>query len=124
MALTSTGHIESILREKRLFKPKLQFSRDAHVKSFAQYKRIYDEAVKNPEKFWAKVADQLYWFKKWSKVLEWKYPFAKWFVGGKTNIAYNCLDRNLASGRRTKAAILWEGEPGDQRVLTYQDLHR
>lgn len=124
MITSSGGHIESILRENRLFKPKPQFSREAHIKSFAQYKKIYDESVKNPEKFWAKIANDLVWFKKWSKVLEWKYPFAKWFVGAKTNISYNCLDRNLALGRRTKAAIIWEGEPGDQRVLTYQDLHR
>jgi acetyl-CoA synthetase len=124
MTGTPTGHIESVLKEKRLFKPKPHFSLEAHIKSFAQYKRLYDESVKSPEKFWAKIAGELVWFKKWSKVLSWKYPFAKWFIGGRTNIAYNCLDRNLLIGKRTKAAIVWEGEPGDQRVLTYQDLHR
>jgi acetyl-CoA synthetase len=124
MTGTPTGHIESVLKEKRIFKPKPHFSREAHIKSFAQYKKLYDESVKNPEKFWAKIAAELVWFKKWSKVLSWNYPFAKWFVGGKTNISCNCLDRNLSSGKRTKAAIVWEGEPGDQRVLTYQDLHR
>jgi acetyl-CoA synthetase len=124
MTGTPTGHIESVLKEKRLFKPKPQFSRDAHIKSFSQYKKLYNESIKNPERFWAKIAGDLVWFKKWSKVLAWSYPFAKWFVGGKTNIAYNCLDRNLSSGKRTKAAIVWEGEPGDQRILTYQDLHR
>jgi acetyl-CoA synthetase len=124
MTGTPTGHIESVLKEKRLFKPKPHFSREAHIKSFAQYKKLYDESIKRPEKFWAKIASELVWFKKWGKVLSWNYPFAKWFIGGKTNISYNCLDRNLLSGKRTKAAIVWEGEPGDQRVLTYQDLHR
>jgi acetyl-CoA synthetase len=124
MTGTPTGHIESVLKEKRLFKPKPHFSREAHIKSFAQYKKLYDDSIKNPEKFWAKIAAELVWFKRWSRVLSWNYPFAKWFIGGKTNISYNCLDRNLSSGKRTKAAIVWEGEPGDQRVLTYQDLHR
>ncbi|MGA9365467.1 MAG: acetate--CoA ligase [Bacteroidota bacterium] len=124
MTDATTGHIESVLKEKRLFKPKAQFSQEAHIRSLAQYRKLYNESVKNPEKFWAKIASELVWFKKWSKVLDWKYPWARWFVGGKTNISYNCLDRNLSSGRRTKAAIVWEGEPGDQRVLTYQDLHR
>jgi acetyl-CoA synthetase len=124
MTGTPTGHIESVLKEKRIFKPKPHFSRDAHIKSFAQYKKLYDESIRSPEKFWAKIAGELVWFKKWGKVLSWNYPFAKWFIGGKTNISYNCLDRNLSSGKRTKAAIVWEGEPGDQRVLTYQDLHR
>jgi acetyl-CoA synthetase len=124
MTDATTGHIESVLKEKRLFKPKAQFSQEAHIKSLAQYRKLYNESVKNPEKFWAKIASELVWFKKWSKVLDWKYPWARWFVGGKTNISYNCLDRNLSSGLRTKAAIVWEGEPGDQRVLTYQDLHR
>jgi acetyl-CoA synthetase len=124
MTGTPTGHIESVLKEKRLFKPRPHFSREAHIKSFAQYKKLYDESIKSPEKFWAKIAGELVWFKKWSKVLSWQYPFAKWFIGGRTNISYNCLDRNLLTGKRTKAAIVWEGEPGDQRVLTYQDLHR
>jgi acetyl-CoA synthetase len=124
MTGTPTGHIESVLKEKRLFKPRPYFSREAHIKSFAQYKKLYDESIKSPEKFWAKIAGELVWFKKWSKVLSWQYPFAKWFIGGRTNISYNCLDRNLLTGKRTKAAIVWEGEPGDQRVLTYQDLHR
>jgi acetyl-CoA synthetase len=124
MTGTPTGHIESVLKEKRLFKPRPHFSREAHIKSFAQYKKLYEESIKSPEKFWAKIAGELVWFKKWSKVLSWKYPFAKWFIGGRTNISYNCLDRNLLTGKRTKAAIVWEGEPGDQRVLTYQDLHR
>jgi acetyl-CoA synthetase len=124
MSVVRTGHIESILKEKRLFKPNPDFSRNAHIKSFAQYRKLYDESIKNPEKFWGRVAEELVWFTKWRKVLEWKYPFAKWFVGGTTNISYNCLDRHVSTWKRTKAAIIWEGEPGDQRVLTYLDLHR
>ncbi|MBI3580368.1 MAG: acetate--CoA ligase, partial [Ignavibacteriales bacterium] len=81
-------------------------------------------SIKNPEKFWAKVAGELDWFKKWNKVLEWKLPFAKWFVGGKINVSYNCLDRHLTSWRKNKAALIWEGEPGDNRTLTYQQLYR
>ena len=78
-----------------------------------------------PEEFWGKFAgERLHWFSKWSQVLEWAPPFAKWFVGGKTNMAYNCVDRHLTTPRKNKAAIIWEGEPGDERVLTYQELYR
>jgi len=79
--------------------------------------------MRNPERFWAKIAEELVWFKKWRKVLEWKLPFAKWFVGGKINVSYNCLDRHLSTWRKNKAAIIWEGEPGETRTLTYQELH-
>ena len=85
---------------------------------------MYKESVENPEKFFAKMENELHWFKKWKKVLSWKSPFAKWFVGGKINITYNCIDRHLDSWKKNKAAIIWEGEPGDERVLTFQDLHR
>jgi acetyl-CoA synthetase len=85
---------------------------------------MWEESVKKPEKFWAREAAELVWQKKWSKVLEWKPPFAKWFVGGKLNISENCLDRHLSGPRKTKAALIWEGEPGEKRVLTYQQLHR
>jgi acetyl-CoA synthetase len=87
-------------------------------------KQIYDTAERDLEGFWARAAEELHWFKKWDKVLDWKLPYAKWFVGGQTNISYNCIDRHVAGGKRTKAAIIWEGEPGDQRVLTYGDLRR
>jgi acetyl-CoA synthetase len=80
--------------------------------------------VNSPAIFWARYAREFHWFRKWRKVLEWKPPFAKWFVGGTTNISYNCLDRHLTTWRKNKAALIWEGEPGDGRVLTYQDLHR
>ncbi|MFN6050922.1 MAG: acetyl-coenzyme A synthetase N-terminal domain-containing protein, partial [Planctomycetia bacterium] len=78
----------------------------------------------DPEKFWAQQAEDLLWNQKWSKVLEWNEPHAKWFVGGKMNVSANCLDRHLDGPRNNKAAIIWEGEPGDSRILTYQMLHR
>jgi acetyl-CoA synthetase len=115
--------ITSVLKEERVFPPKESFSRQAHVKSMAEYEKLYREAEENPEKFWAGIAEELDWFKKWDSVLEWNPPFAKWFVGGKMNASYNCLDRHLKTWRRNKAAIIWEGEPGDSRTLTYQMLH-
>src|SRR2546428_1951398 len=115
--------IESTLKEKRVFRPPRAFSAKAHIKSMAQYERMYRDSVRNPEKFWGRVAEELEWFKKWRQVMQWKLPFAKWFVGGKTNICYNCLDRHLDGPRRNKAALIWEGEPGEVRTLTYQQLH-
>src|SRR5438093_2498250 len=115
--------IESTMKEKRVFRPPKAFSAKAHIKSMAQYERMYRESVRNPEKFWGRVAEELEWFKKWRQVMQWKLPFAKWFVGGKTNICYNCLDRHLETPRKNKAALIWEGEPGEVRTLTYQQLH-
>src|SRR3989440_8245432 len=116
-------NIESHLVEKRIFKPPGNFAKNARVKSLAQYRRMYRESIQQPAKFWAREASELVWRAKWKKVLEWKAPFAKWFVGGKLNISENCLDRHLSGPRRNKAAIIWEGEPGDRRTLTYQQLH-
>jgi len=116
-------NITSVLHEERIFTPSKEFSSKAHIKSFAQYKKMYNASIKNPEKFWSGVAEELFWFKKWNKVLRWKLPHAKWFVGGKTNVSYNCLDRHLTSWKKNKAAIIWEGENGDERTLTYQQLH-
>lgn len=117
--------IESILQEKRLFLPPSEFSQKAHVKSLEDYQQLYDKAKADPEKFWADLAEQeLHWFQKWDTVLDWQPPFAKWFVGGKINVSYNCLDRHLTTWRRNKAALIWEGEPGDSRTLTYAQLHR
>jgi acetyl-CoA synthetase len=113
----------SLEKEKRVFKPKAEFSQNAHIKSMAHYKKLYNESIKKPEKFWARIAGELHWFKKWKKVLQWKLPHSKWYVGGKINMSYNCLDRHLTTGRRNKAAILWEGENGDTATLTYQQLH-
>jgi len=116
--------IMSILKETRIFNPPKQFSEKAHIRSREEYEKIYREAEADPEGFWGRIAGELHWFKKWEKVLEWNPPFAKWFVGGEINISYNCLDRHLTTWRKNKAAIIWEGEPGDSRTLTYQDLHR
>src|SRR5581483_368669 len=118
---TKATTIESVLNESRLFPPPAGFTAQAHVKGMEEYERLYAEA--EAEAFWAKQAEKLHWFKKWDRVLEWNLPHARWFVGGKTNVAYNCLDRHLTTWRRNKAAIVWEGEPGEQRTLTYQQLH-
>ncbi|MGI8640361.1 MAG: acetate--CoA ligase [Pyrinomonadaceae bacterium] len=124
MSETSTIAIESTLQETRVFPPPPEFAANAHIKSFEEYERIYAEAEKDPEAFWASAAENLHWFKKWDTVLKWNEPHAEWFVGGKINAAYNCLDRHLETWRKNKAAIIWEGEPGEVRTLTYQQLHR
>ncbi|MBA2378918.1 MAG: acetate--CoA ligase [Blastocatellia bacterium] len=121
--MTEPIAIESILNESRIFKPSEQFAANAHVKSFDEYQELYDRAAADPEAFWAEQAEQLHWFRKWDRVLEWKEPFAKWFVGGKINASYNCLDRHLTGPRKNKSAIIWEGEPGEVRTLTYLQLH-
>jgi acetyl-CoA synthetase len=117
-------NIESHLKETRLFKPARDFAKKARIGSLDQYRRMHRESIRQPEKFWAREARELTWQRPWKKVLEWKSPFAKWFVGGELNVAENCLDRHLQGPRRNKAAIIWEGEPGDKRILTYQQLHR
>jgi acetyl-CoA synthetase len=116
--------IESVLKEERVFEPSKDFSAKAHIKNLQDYETLYQQALDDPEGFWAGLAKELDWFKPWEKVLEWHLPFAKWFIGGRTNIAHNCLDRHLTTARKNKAAIIWEGEPGDERILTYQGLHR
>lgn len=116
--------IESVLQEARRFAPPEPFRNEAKLKSLEEYQQLYEQSLNDPDTFWGNVASELHWFKPWDKVMEWDEPFVKWFVGGQTNLAYNCIDRHLDSWRRNKAAIIWEGEPGDQRVLTYQDLHR
>jgi len=118
------SNIESNLVENRVFKPAKEFTKKARIQSMAQYRKMWEESVKRPEKFWAREASELVWQKKWGKVLDWKPPFAKWFVGGKLNISENCLDRHLSGPHKTKAALIWEGEPGEKRVLTYQQLYR
>lgn len=115
--------IESVLREQRVFHPPAEFSAKANLNR-AEYEARMRQAQEDPESFWAEIANELEWFSRWEKVLEWKAPFAKWFVGGKTNLAHNCIDRHLKTWRRNKAAIIWEGEPGENRVLTYHDLFR
>ncbi|MBF2087561.1 MAG: acetate--CoA ligase [Synechococcales cyanobacterium K44_A2020_017] len=121
----SESTIESGLQEKRVFYPSAEFSSQAQVKSLDEYQQLYDRAQADPQTFWAELAEQeLHWFKPWHTVLDWQPPFAQWFVGGQTNVSYNCLDRHLTTWRRNKAALIWEGEPGDSRTLTYAQLHR
>jgi len=122
MPSTEATHIDSTLTESRKFPPPADFSARAWVKSLDEYNAICKRADADPEAFWAECARGLYWFKPFGKTLEWNFPHAKWFVGGTINAAYNCLDRHLDGPRRNKAALIWEGEPGDSRVLTYQML--
>src|SRR5213075_259487 len=127
---TKSMDITSVLHETRVFKPRKQFAETARIKSLGQYRNLYSESIKSPEKFWANQArHELVWFKPWKKVLQWKEPFAKWFVGGQLNVSYNCLDRHLGTATANKAALIWEGEPatpgkpGEERTLTYKQLH-
>jgi acetyl-CoA synthetase len=116
--------IESILQEKRLFHPPAEFSQQADIKSMEEYEQLYEKAKADPAAFWADLAEkELHWFQKWDTVMDWQPPFVKWFSGGKLNISYNCLDRHLTTWRRNKAALIWEGEPGDTRTYTYAQLH-
>ena len=116
----NVGGIEALLQEDRTFPPSEEFRKQANMAD----PKVYEEAQRDPEGFWAKLAEELHWFEKWDKVLEWDPPYAKWFTGGKINVSYNCIDRHLTSGRRNKAALIWEGEPGDWKVYTYWDLYR
>jgi acetyl-CoA synthetase len=119
------SNITSVLHESRIFHPDEAFSSQAHVRSMAEYEAMCQRADTDLEGFWAEQANRhLTWFKPYDQVLQWEYPFARWFDGGQLNVSYNCLDRHLSTWRRNKAALIWEGEPGDRRVLTYQDLHR
>ncbi|HVT80080.1 MAG TPA: acetate--CoA ligase [Phycisphaerae bacterium] len=123
--MATETNIESTLTERRLFAPPPEFTRHAAVKTMAEYETLYKESLDSPDTFWPRMASELHWFKKWDKLLDWSNPpFAKWFVGGKINISYNCLDRHLTTHRKNKAAIIFEGEPGDRVVLTYAQLHR
>ncbi len=115
-------HIDSTLDEQRSFEPPAEFSQKAQIKSLDEYEALYKESVEQPEKFWARAAEELHWFRKWDKVLEWKAPWAKWFVGGQINLSYNCLDRHVQTARKNKAALIWESEPGEIRTYTYQQL--
>ncbi len=118
------SEIESLLHEERMFPPPPDFARHAHIRSMDEYRALAQEAETDYEGYWARQADrELHWHRKWDTVLEWEEPFAKWFSGGQLNASYQCLDRHLASWRRNKAALIWEGEPGDQRTLTYQQLY-
>ncbi len=114
-----TDQLDTLLSETRRFPPPAEFAKAAAAKS-----EIYRAAQRDRLRFWEDQARALEWIKPWKTVLEWTPPHAKWFVGGQLNVSSNCLDRHLKGPRRNKAAIIWEGEPGDRRVLTYWELHR
>ncbi|MGH9144485.1 MAG: AMP-binding protein, partial [Vicinamibacterales bacterium] len=116
----SHPEIADLLREDRTFPPPADFRAKAVVRDDA----IYAVAARDPEAFWASFAAELEWSRPWDKVLDWQPPNAKWFIGGQLNASVNCLDRHVRGPRRNKAALIWEGEPGDRRTLTYFDLYR
>jgi acetyl-CoA synthetase len=119
--------ITSMLQEKRLFPPLPEFSAASRIRSLEEYRSLYEQSIADPEAFWGKQAEELDWFRKWDRVLAADFAEAEhaWFVGGALNVTCNCLDRHLKTWRKNKAAIIWEGDqPGEQQVLTYQQLHR
>jgi len=125
-----SNNIESVLHEGRLFPPPADFSQQARIGTLADYQKLYDESIASPDEFWARQATQeLVWTKPWTKVLDWQEPFARWFVDGQLNVSENCLDRHLGTATANKAALIWEGEPasagkpGEERTLTYRQLH-
>jgi acetyl-CoA synthetase len=124
MAVEPSDQIVNVMKEERLFHPPREFVPKARIASMEHYRELWDQAASDPEGFWGNLADQLHWFRPYERVLQWEEPLAKWFVGGQTNVCYNCLDAHLGTPRQNKAAIVWEGEPGDLRVLTYQTLHQ
>jgi acetyl-CoA synthetase len=121
----ASGQIDTVMHESRLFPPSAEFSAKARIKSLAEYEELWNRAKADPVKFWSDIArEELHWFKPFEQGLVWNEPYAQWFVGGETNVSYNALDKHIAEGRGDRTAILWEGEPGDTRKLTYSDLHR
>jgi acetyl-CoA synthetase len=122
--MSTNANITSVLQEKRSFPPPPHFAANAHIKSLADYERLWQRGKDDPQGFWAEQAESLQWMRRWNEVLIWNEPHAQWFAGGQLNASANCLDRHLDGPRRNKAALIWEGEPGDSRVLTYQMLHR
>ena len=116
--------IDALLQEDRLFEPSETFRAQSTLKSEADYLTLYQQSLEDPTAFWGQQAAELHWFQPHHSLLEWQAPFARWFVGGQTNLAYNALDRHLTTWRKNKAALIWEGEPGDSRILTYADLAR
>ncbi len=122
---SGSGHIENVLHEARKFPPSAEFTAKANISSEKEYQEMWQRAKDKPAEFWGELAEEnLSWFKKFDQVMEGRMPETKWFLGGKINACYQCVDRHLTTWRKNKAAIIWEGEPGDSRVLTYQDLHR
>jgi acetyl-CoA synthetase len=123
MSQQSTGHLATVMQEDRVFPPSAEFSARARIKSMDEYRRLWDEAAADPAAFWAKLAkEELHWFEPFTEALRWNEPFAEWFVDGQTNASYNCLDKHVEEGRGNRTAFIWEGEPGDKRMLTYAQL--
>ncbi len=116
-------NMESLLRENRVFPPPEEFASKAHIKSLAEYEAMYQRSIADPQAFWAEAASELEWFAPWTHVLTGDISHAQWFVGGKLNLSHNCVDRHALGARRDKIALLWEGEPGEVRRLTYAELH-
>jgi acetyl-CoA synthetase len=123
MSTHASTNMESLLREDRVFPPPAEFASQAHIQSLAEYEALYAQSIADPEAFWGKAAADLDWFTPWTKVFDGDIAHARWFVGGKLNLCHNCVDRHALGARRNKVAILWEGEPGEVRSLTYADLH-
>src|SRR3982750_4102791 len=112
---------------QRVVRVPSSFAQKARIGSLGGFRAPFPRSLSDPDGFWAEQAERITWFKRWDKVSNWDFKTAKieWFIGGKTNVSFNCLDRHVASPRKTKAALIWEGDsPEDSRVLTYQDLHR
>ena len=122
---SQSGQIDTVMHESRLFPPSAEFAAKSRIGSMEAYEKLWNEAKDDPTAFWDKLAkEELHWFEPYTKTLEWDEPFAKWFVGGKTNACYNCVDKHIDEGNGDKVAIVWEGEPGDTRTLTYSELHK
>ncbi len=116
-------NMNSLLRENRVFAPQAAFAAKAQVQSTAEYEAMYQRSIEDPDGFWGKAAGELDWFAPWTKVQEGAIADSRWFVGGKLNLSYNCVDRHALGARRDKMALLWEGEPGEVRKITYGELH-
>ena len=117
-----SDHITSVLNEERRFRPAQGFRTRARLSDPEAYERLYRQSLDDPDTFWSNVASELHWFDRWTSVQEWQEPHTQWFVGGTTNLSYNCLDLQVERGLGNKVAFFWEGEPGDRRVITYADM--
>jgi acetyl-CoA synthetase len=123
MAQDSGRQIDNVMQEKRVFPPPVEFAAQARIKSLDEYRALWDQAAADPPAFWADIARrELHWFEPFTEALRWNEPVAEWFVGGKTNACYNSVDKHVEEGRGNRTAIIWEGEPGEQRTLTYAEL--
>jgi acetyl-CoA synthetase len=123
VGLSVGTNMESLLRENRVFQPPAAFAAKAHIQSLDEYEAMYRRSVEDPDGFWAEAAGELEWFAPWTEVQTGDISHAKWFVGGKLNLSHNCVDRHALGARRDKVALIWEGEPGEVRKLTFAELY-